>query len=598
MSTAKDRMRDKKMRNQPINVTYSSQGSSHWRNGGDTPTGRGRGHGLSPHPRGQGSSHSGHAQRGGWPAFVMCGVVPHLSSASAFAKARAAEVNAMLTAITKTTGSSHVFGALPKHMRRRAMSHNTRRLPCRLRDTANNMVGLSTESSVSPYTQDMSYYCCVELQGPEEQLLATLSKLTSKEAGEYCFSCSLLTTSVNWPTRIMTSYRTTWLNKGQLAYLYLLAVPHRRDTPRRPPRLSSELISSAYKLLMLLHVVEVVQRSISRHNTFYQQKKHTMSKEFLFLLTFVTLYHTCGDLFSYGVTCMKTLDGNVVCLPYQSSLCLQDVNRLRNDVLVPGSRLPTPLQGRVPVLLVQQSGKSQGTEMGSWGTGWDLLLPKAWGMAFWVPLVWTTHSLRQLSAWCRPTSSKCQRARNLGSTPQLNRNVAASLLSAHGGSRLVWTRLSLLTKGQPEQHALVCVPTAEDLQLVRKEPGCTGPQEPLHTDHFKSRVKRPRKKDHNKPGTSSANLTTPSSFCTSALTLGLWPEPLPSVTSHCSRVTLGWVTQGDFSLSAGCGEALGLLSLTGLLHTLLRQPDSQRGLVLLRNSGSLQYRFAKINVEV
>lgn len=33
----------------------------------------------------------------------------------------------------------------------------------------------------------MSYYSCVELQGPEDQLLATLSKLTSKEAGEYCF---------------------------------------------------------------------------------------------------------------------------------------------------------------------------------------------------------------------------------------------------------------------------------------------------------------------------------------------------------------------------------------------------------------------------
>ncbi|XP_042172896.1 ribonucleases P/MRP protein subunit POP1 [Oncorhynchus tshawytscha] len=247
-------------------------------------------------------------------------------------------------------------------------------------------------------------------------------------------------------------------------------------------------------------------------------------------------------------------------------------------------------------------------------------------------------SLRQLSAWCRPTSSKCQRARNPGSTPQLNRNVAASLLSAHGGSSLVWIRLSLVTKGQPEQHALVCVPTAEDLQLVRKEPGCTGPQEPLHTDHFKSRVKRPRKKDHNKPGTSSSSakqsdpasvpgvnpgpdpsssssLTNPCTSvpsvnpdpsssssltnpCTSALTLGLWPEPLPSITSHCSRVTLGWVTQGDFSLSAGCGEALGLLSLTGLLHTLLRQPDGQRGLVLLRNPGSLQYRFAKINIEV
>lgn len=67
---------------------------------------------------------------------------PSLSrpSAVAFARARSAEVSAMLKAVTKTTGSCHVFGALPKHMRRRAMSHNTKRLPCRLRDVANRMV--------------------------------------------------------------------------------------------------------------------------------------------------------------------------------------------------------------------------------------------------------------------------------------------------------------------------------------------------------------------------------------------------------------------------------------------------------------------------
>lgn len=64
----------------------------------------------------------------------------HPCSAGAFAKARAAEVSAMLKAVTKTTGSCHVFGALPKHMRRRAMSHNTKRLPRRLRDVANRMV--------------------------------------------------------------------------------------------------------------------------------------------------------------------------------------------------------------------------------------------------------------------------------------------------------------------------------------------------------------------------------------------------------------------------------------------------------------------------
>jgi len=34
------------------------------------------------------------------------------------------------------------------------------------------------------FTQDLSYYCCIELQGEEDTLLASLSQLTSKEAGE------------------------------------------------------------------------------------------------------------------------------------------------------------------------------------------------------------------------------------------------------------------------------------------------------------------------------------------------------------------------------------------------------------------------------
>lgn len=67
---------------------------------------------------------------------------------------------------------------------------------------------------------------------------------------------------------------------------------------------------------------------------------------------------------------------------------LQELNRIRSEVLVPGSTLsPTPLQGRVPILLVQQPGKQVGHEMNLWGAGWDLLLPKGWGMAFWIPLV-------------------------------------------------------------------------------------------------------------------------------------------------------------------------------------------------------------------
>ncbi|XP_052362546.1 LOW QUALITY PROTEIN: ribonucleases P/MRP protein subunit POP1-like [Oncorhynchus keta] len=1018
MSTAKHRMRDKKMRNQPINVTYSSQGKRGWV----------RGHQREGH---------------GYPQAL-----PTHITASAFAKARAAEVNAMLMAVTKTTGSSHVFGALPKHMRRRAMSHNTKRLPCRLRDMANNMLEKSQKAgqkvkkeqsksksrkarrrhgnmllefnrrqrknlwlethiwhakrfhvvkrwgyclgdrptykcyracyramSSHCLLQDMSYYCCVELQGPGEQLLAALSKLTSKETGP-TFAAAMCVSgrrqgsvvvyrAGQYPLQPLgpvtflwrpttqgrggqedqgsqgSTHRQLWIWAHPAMKTDLLPelqavcqcseavlppapvdlpVPQPAPTPTLAPGPGAgpEAVQAsgsgskrkwasrepeaagppAKKLLgystisatrpvtwrssttgivirwvltgttgivirwvltgttgivirwVLTGTTGIVISDLTMEMVRYRligPLSHSVLTETLAPATHcdapgksrpspfwwpdhcrddcnMSLHQQQAGVFNMlkgvystaevpaGSVLGLTVDDPRLTLPNKRSKAVsdirkaqgvneerrrelmlkgipeplsqsslwdrsvrdnvthnkmtdQEVNRLRNDVLVPGSRLPTPLQGRVPVLLVQQSGKSQGTEMGSWGAGWDLLLPKAWGMAFWVPLVYrgvrigglrmslkhaqnkgephfphdypdcpagarfqeeqeaellakfrrrppakrtnyikhgclapfrcpwqqlveewelivkeeaggggeeavasmeqevtppqsnftvlrNRKSLRQLSAWCRPTSSKCQRSRNPGSTPQLNRNVAASLLSAHGGSSLVWIRLSLVAKGQPEQHALVCVPTTEDLQLVREEPGCTGPQEPLHTDHFKSRVKRPRKKDHNKPGTSSSSsakqsdpasvpgvnpgpdpsssssltnpsssakqsdpastsapsvnpdpsssssLTNPSSSCTSALTLGLWPEPLPSVTSHCSRVTLGWVTQGDFSLSAGCGEALGLLSLTGLLHTLLRQPDGQRGLVLLRNPGSLQYRFAKINIEI
>ncbi|KAK7885993.1 hypothetical protein WMY93_025614 [Mugilogobius chulae] len=266
----------------------------------------------------------------------------------------------------------------------------------------------------------------------------------------------------------------------------------------------------------------------------------------------------------------------------------KDLNRLKHDVLVPGSRLwPVPLQGHVPVLLVHQPGKQVGHEMNTWGAGWDILLPKGWGMAFWVPLVFrgvregglhmslkhsqnkaapnfphdypdcpagvrfqeeqeaelldkfkrrppakrpnyiklgclapfrcpwkqlaeewevisaeerrgrkentdaetvmeegpTVHqdvpsttpasltvlrnrkSLRLLSSWCRPTTSKGQRVCHLGQSP-LNHSAMSSFLSAHGMS-LVWIRLSLLSKGKPELHGMVC---QECPQLSHRSP--------------------------------------------------------------------------------------------------------------------------------
>lgn len=220
-------------------------------------------------------------------------------------------------------------------------------------------------------------------------------------------------------------------------------------------------------------------------------------------------------------------------------------------------------------------------------------------------------SLRLLSGWCKPTTSKGQRACRLRvPPPPLDLLSVKSFLTSHGMT-LVWVRLSLLSGGKPELHGMVCAPTSEDLKQL-KAPGGVGPREPPHKDHFKSRIKS--KKSSKKAAapalpsdktvekelelSSAADPNPPSSSSPLDLVLGLWPDPLPSIAPHCSRLTLGWVTQGDFSLSAGCGEALGFVSVSGLLNTLQKQPTEHRGTVLLRNPNSLQYRFAKINIEV
>uniref|UniRef100_A0A8C3WUC3 POP1 homolog, ribonuclease P/MRP subunit n=1 Tax=Catagonus wagneri TaxID=51154 RepID=A0A8C3WUC3_9CETA len=439
----------------------------------------------------------------------------------------------------------------------------------------------------------------------------------------------------------------------------------------------------------------------------------------------------------------------------------QDLNRKRSELLVPGSQLLLgPHESKVPILLIQQPGKVTGDNQRGWGSGWDVLLPKGWGMAFWIPFIYrgarvgglketVMHSqykgspnipgdfpdcpagvrfaqeqaknllekytrrppakrpnyikLGTLAPFCCPWEqltrdweARVQAGEDLSAAPspageesgprrdvvpsaptterarQLSDDVSTSLndadvmdtdcpaqagtewVAGRGATRgllcvlrsrkllrqlsawcgggqaarrapgraqqgltreaclsvsdrfpraLVWVRLSLLGKGSPEPHTMICVPAEEDLVQLRRDRLYRGPQEPRHGDPFKSKIRKQREQKKRekgqKPGPAASDgLADGDPTGPQALTLGLWPGPLPAVTSHCSRVLLGFVTQGDFSMAVGSGEALGFASLTGLLAVLSSQPGAERGLVLLRPPASLQYRFARIAVEV
>ncbi|KFR13046.1 Ribonucleases P/MRP protein subunit POP1, partial [Opisthocomus hoazin] len=216
--------------------------------------------------------------------------------------------------------------------------------------------------------------------------------------------------------------------------------------------------------------------------------------------------------------------------------------------------------------------------------------------------------LMQLSAWCYPTVGKDRRIRLIARLGQkeMTEDVFLPILMSYPRA-LVWVNLSVLRKGNPELHAMICIPTEDDFLHLSKDRLFCGPQEPRHRDIFKHKVqkvkderKKKKKKDNTKALESDPS-SVPDKETTEEhedLILGLWSDALPDVTSHCSRTLLGYVTRGDFSLAAGCGEALGFVSLTGLVYMLHNQPADKKGLVLLRAPASLQYRFARLNIEV
>lgn len=68
-----------------------------------------------------------------------------------FVEARATELNSMQKALKHKGKGKRVFQTLPRHMRRRAMSHNPKRLPRRLREAAAKEVN----------TLSVYMYCCL-----------------------------------------------------------------------------------------------------------------------------------------------------------------------------------------------------------------------------------------------------------------------------------------------------------------------------------------------------------------------------------------------------------------------------------------------------
>ncbi|NWH29492.1 POP1 protein, partial [Chloropsis hardwickii] len=992
MSGAREKKRAKKMRNQPASVTLPAEpgpvagGGSRacpppgtavrarcqqqkFSNQSAGPSYRkdqyfSKGQNRGERSRGRGGWQGGHQS--------VSEEMPKYITVSTFAQARAAEISAMLKAVSQKSSNSLVFQTLPRHMRRRAMSHNVKRLPRRLQEMARkeaekavhqkkeqsktkcrkarrrhiNLVAefnrrqrkniwlethiwhakrfhmvkkwgycLGNSPTEKSYRacyramtkhcllQDLSYYCCLELKGKENELLKQLARICSIDTGLTFQEASCLSGrfegSLNlyradrypedmlgpvtfiWKPRDGSENRQLWiwvhpalkqvffpiyLNSYFFMYCGLLMLKRSSgkygragyNTWLQEPKVARLLLGKImcvvqlhihlklscfsdrsmeilrYRLIgPLSHSVltetlkaasvqtEMADSETELNNWWVENCKdsekvslHQCQSAIFELLEGISspsdmppgtiLGLTVGDprvnfpkkktkampdfekyqdndkvrqLYLKGVPvdCAHSFiwDHNICKNVTENKISEQDLNHMRAQLLVPGSHLDLgPSESKIPILLVQQPGKMAGEDRPGWGSGWDIYLPKGWGMAFWIPFIYrgvrvgglqealkhseyqrTPHTpndfpdcqagmqfakeletsllekfkrrppakranyvklgtlspficpwgqltknwegrmkasggflcpssphpdccttggqtlcdpraeavreaspepgeaeetmevtssegalktedvtstqdfgergetktsdfivlrseklLMQLSAWCYPTAGKDRRIRLISRLGQkeMTEDVFLPILMSYPRA-LVWVNLSLLRKGNPELHAMICIPTEDDLLHLSKDKLFCGPQEPKHRDIFKDKVqkqkeeKKKKKKKDNVKSLESDPAGIPDEEATEDhedLILGLWSGALPDVTSHCSRTVLGYVTRGDFSLATGCGEALGFVSLTGLIYMLHNQPADKKGLVLLRTPASLQYRFARLNIEV
>ena len=126
-------------------------------------------------------------------------------------------------------------------------------------------------------------------------------------------------------------------------------------------------------------------------------------------------------------------------------------------------------------------------------------------------------------------------------------------------------------RGEAKENALISIPTRDDLEALAADKKCNGPMEPLH--------KGPK-----------------IAFQTVADMLHIDGSRLKR-TGQCKRWTIGQVTSVRYSLRTGKGAGVGFVSALGLVGCLEAQVSKAAGcIVLLRNTDSQQYRYARLNV--
>lgn len=225
--------------------------------------------------------------------------------------------------------------------------------------------------------------------------------------------------------------------------------------------------------------------------------------------------------------------------------------------------------------------------------------------------------LSRLKAEMRPVKRKDARSKSAVQDTQFNFQDFEEYKNC-----LVQVGLSMVRKGKPEEFAIICMPTHEDLRRFQNDKKYAGPFEKCHTDpneksrkilrkeHLtqlkrlrRHRVERKKKLQDNvlpeefdviHDVVNRAKLAEHSKMISDQAKKmrKLYLPESTDVRRSCDREVMGYVTIGGYSLLRAKGIAVGYVTLPSLLEIIRKKSD----VVFVRNTNRRQYRLAKLEI--
>ncbi|XP_008555363.1 ribonucleases P/MRP protein subunit POP1 [Microplitis demolitor] len=174
-------------------------------------------------------------------------------------------------------------------------------------------------------------------------------------------------------------------------------------------------------------------------------------------------------------------------------------------------------------------------------------------------------------------------------------------------SCLVTVKVTVETKGKPNNFSIICLPTEEDLKKFNDDRKWGGPIEKKKTDKFEAQRKALRikhklllKRERRKRILAKKALQTPIPLAylgarkleQKKIMDELYLQKCTSVRNSCDREVIGYVVQGGFSFSECSCFGWGYVVALPLLDLL----KIKNNMVLVRNTQTRQYRCARLDI--